>query len=425
LKVENIIVGAGPYGLSIAAHFRADGIENLVVGRPMDAWQNNMPIGMMLKSEAFASNLADPERSYTVERFSRLRGISYKPVGNPLPVADFVAYGRWFQQQTAVDVVDETLTNLDEADGGFELTFADGRVIWARRVILATGHLAFSQTPPILHGFSSELISHSSEHRDLSKFAGKDVTIVGRGQSGLETAALLHELGANVRVLARAASVAWAGDPNPPQSTSQSLLHRVRHPEAALGAGWRSLLVSELPNVFRHLPVQTRHDFVMRSWGPFGGWFLKERVVGRVPLLTSHTITRAIERGGKVALTLQTPEKMVELETDHVIAATGYRVDLDRLHYVSPSLRARVRTFERVPMLDQAFQSSVPGLHFVGLMSAQSFGPVMRFVYGAKHTATTLTRYQRKSTRRRSFGHYGSYRPAVTKQAETRADTSA
>jgi hypothetical protein len=199
------------------------------------------------------------------------------------------------------------------------LTLADGGVIWARRVILATGYLAYWHMPPALEGFSRELISYSAEHRDLSRFAQKDVTIVGRGQSALETAALLHEQGTNVRVLARAGQFEWGADPNLPLSA----LERVRNPDAALGPGWRSLFASELPRVFRHLPAQARHDFVMTSWGPFGGWWLKERVVDRVPLLTSHTISKADERGGRVMLTVQAPGKTMEIETDHVIAATA------------------------------------------------------------------------------------------------------
>jgi cation diffusion facilitator CzcD-associated flavoprotein CzcO len=420
LKVENIIVGAGPYGLSISSHFRADKIEHLVVGRPMSAWQDSMPLGMILKSEPFASNLSAPEHSYTLESFHRSRGTSYKPIGSPVSLEDFLAYGHWFRQQTGVEVVDATLTNLVQESDGFHLSFADGSLIWARRVILATGYLAYWQMPPVLQGFSGELISHSSVHRNLSKFSRKDVTIVGRGQSALETAALLHELGANVRVLARAANVIWADDPNVPRS----VFKRLRYPEAALGPGWRSLIVSELPRVFRQLPAQTRHDYVLTSWGPFGGWWLKERVVGRVPLLTSHTIARVVERGGRLRLTVQGPEKMVEVETDHVITGTGYQVDLGRLQYLDPSLQTRIKTFERVPVLDQAFQSSVPGLHFVGVTSAQSFGPVMRFAYGSKHAATFLTRHLRKSTDVRSYGVRGPSREAATTQSATAQSVS-
>ena len=392
VKVENAIVGAGPYGLSIAAHFRAEGIESLVIGQPMASWRNNMPSGMILKSEPFASNLSDPQRRYTLERFYASRGMAYRPIGNPLSIANFLDYARWFQQQTRIEAVDATLIDLRQADDGFELALADGGVIRARRVILATGYLPFWRMPSVLDGLPSELISHSSKHRDLQQFAGKDVTIVGRGQSALELAVMLHEEGVNVRLLARADRVAWGSNPN----LSRSMLQRLFYPDAGIGPGWRSLFVSELPKVFRRLPLQARHDYVARSWGPAGAWWLKERARDRFPLLTSHTIARAVERGGRLVLAVQNPGKTVMFETDHVIAATGYRVDLNRIQYLSPGLRAKIETYEGVPILDRALQSSIAGLHFVGVTSAQSFGPVMRFVYGAKHAAAFLTAHLRK-----------------------------
>jgi cation diffusion facilitator CzcD-associated flavoprotein CzcO len=408
VKVENAIVGAGPYGLSIAAHFRAEGIESLVIGQPMASWRNNMPSGMTLKSEPFASNLSDPQARYTLERFYASRGMAYRPIGNPLAIADFLEYARWFQQQTRIDVVDATLIDLRQADNGFELALANGGVIWARRVILATGYLPFRRTPSALDGLPSALISHSSEHRDLAQFARKDVTIVGAGQSALELAVLLHEQGVNVRVLARADHVAWGNAPN----LSRSMLRRLCYPDAGIGPGWRSVIVSELPKVFRRLPPQARHDYVTRSWGPAGAWWLSERARDRFPLLTSHTIAHAVERGDKLVLTAQNPEKTVTFETDHVIAATGYRVDLDRLQHFSQGLRAKIKTYDGAPILDRALQCSIAGLHFVGAASALSFGPVMRFVYGAKHAAAFLTAHLSKDRHRQSAG-YDAARNAV------------
>jgi cation diffusion facilitator CzcD-associated flavoprotein CzcO len=396
VQVENAIIGAGPYGLSIAAHFRAMGIECLVIGQPMASWRNNMPSGMILKSEPFASNLSDPQRLYTLERFSSSRGLAYRPIGNSLPIAEFLEYARWFQQQTRIDVADATLIELRQADNGFEVILADGDVICARRVILATGYLPFRRIPQVLKGLPRELISHSSEHRDLARFAGKDVTIVGCGQSALELAVMLHEQSAHVRLLARAERVVWGSNPD----LSRSMLRRLRSPDAGLGPGWQSVIVSELPKMFWRLPPRIRHEYVAKSWGPFGAWWLKERARDRFPLLTSHTIAYAVERGDKLVLTVQNPEKTVTFETDHVVAATGYRIGLDCLQYLSAGLRAKITTYEGAPLLDRALQCSIAGLHFVGAASAHSFGPVMRFVYGAKHAAAFLAARLRKSRRR-------------------------
>jgi cation diffusion facilitator CzcD-associated flavoprotein CzcO len=246
IDIENVIVGAGPYGLSIAAHFRANNIEALIIGRPMASWRDHMPVGMILKSETFASNLSDPQRRYTFENFYKLRGTPYRAVGNPLSIGDFIDYADWFREGAAPEIRDLTLRNLRRRDNGFELVLDDGSRVRTKRVILATGYVNFQHTPQALHNFPAELVSHTSHHRDLKHFAGKDVTVIGRGQSGLESAALLHEQGADVRILARADRVEWNSDPN----AARSLIARLRRPEAGLGAGWYSLAVSELPRLF-------------------------------------------------------------------------------------------------------------------------------------------------------------------------------
>src|SRR2546430_2530618 len=159
MSVENIIVGAGPYGLSIAAHFRANNIEALVIGRPMTSWCDHMPAGMILKSETFASNLSDPERRYTFEHFYRLRGMPYRPVGDPLSIENFISYADWFRQQAAPDVRDVALRSLRRLESGFELELDDGSRVRAKRVILATGYVNFPHMPAALGNFPAELVS--------------------------------------------------------------------------------------------------------------------------------------------------------------------------------------------------------------------------------------------------------------------------
>ena len=66
---EVAIIGAGPYGLSVAAHLRKLGIGFRLFGRPMHTWLTQMPKGMLLKSEGFASNLSDPDDQLTLDRY--------------------------------------------------------------------------------------------------------------------------------------------------------------------------------------------------------------------------------------------------------------------------------------------------------------------------------------------------------------------
>jgi len=359
-----------------------------------------MPAGMALKSEPFASNLSDPERRFTLERFYASRGKTYVHKGVPLSIADFIGYADWFQRQAVPEIWDANLHSLRRAGTGFELTL-DDRKIFAKRVIVATGHLAFRHVPELLRDLARDapsLVSHSANHRDFAKFTKQDVTVIGCGQSGLETAALLHEQGATVRVLARAPAIDW----NPELDPFASVLKRLRRPESGLGPGWRSLAYSELPRAFFTLPARSRRHLLAGAHAPSGAWWLKNRVIGKLPLLTSHHVTAVTERNGRLELAVRNDGHAAQIATDHVIAATGYRIDLGRLAFLDPALRAAIDEFDGAPVLNSAFESSVAGLHFVGLTSAPAFGPVMRFVYGARHAAAILTAHIRSGARQRS-----------------------
>jgi cation diffusion facilitator CzcD-associated flavoprotein CzcO len=408
MTFETVIVGAGPYGLSVSAHLRVANLDHVVIGAPMESWRQHMPAKMVLKSERFASNLSDPERRYSLEQFSALRGTSYSPRGVPLPIGEFLDYADWFRRRAVPEVWNTKLRRLRRVADGFELDLDDGAIA-ARRVILATGHLAFRHFPDALERLvrtAPLLVSHTADHRDFSKFAGQDVVIVGCGQSGLETAALLHEQGANVRLLARAPAVDW----NAELDAVKSLYKRLRWPESGLGDGWRSLAYSELPRLFFLLPERTRRHIVATANGPSGAWWLKSRVVGKVPLLTGHEVIDVGINGRKLVLSLRRGGDMRKMETDHVIAATGYRVDLRQLPFLDPALHAEIESTAGFPVLNTAFQASVPGLHFVGLSSALTSGPVMRFVYGARHAATALTSHIHSSSRQGSRSWWMGWR---------------
>ena len=388
-QTDVAIIGAGPYGLSISAHLRARGVDHVVLGRPLESWRQDMPEDMVLKSEPFASNLWDEAGDFTLETFRVHRGLPYQHCGAPLTRRDFMSYGDWFQRNAAPDIVETYARSLRrEPSGQYSLELEDGGALRARKVVLATGHMPFRETPENLRHLPAELFSHSADASDVARFAGKDVTIVGLGQSALEHAALLHEAGARVRVIGRDARVAWNGLPRP----APTLLERLTAPEGGLGAGWRAYLFSEFPLLFRHLKAESRLRIVRNGWGPSGAWWLQARVDGKVPISTGAHIEEAREHGGRVLLKLRESGGASNIFTDHVIAATGFRVDFDRLAYIDPALRAGVARVGGSPALSAGFETSVPGLFAVGAMGAATFGPVMRFMYGAKHAAPLIAR---------------------------------
>ena len=388
---DTVIVGAGPYGLSIAAHLRAAKIPFQLFGTTLESWRTFMPAGMVLKSERFASNLWDPRRQFTLRRFAAERKIPYQHSGRPLSNADFLDYAEWFRQRAVGEPNPAKVRRISGNAGEFTLEFDGQPSITARRVILATGHMAFRYVPPELAGLAEPLCFHSTRIGEVSAFAGRDVTILGAGQSALESAALLREAGAAVRVIARTDRIIW----NPaPSAGPRSLIETIRQPESGLGLGWRSVAVAELPQIFRRaFAAEKRHRFVAGSWGPTGAWWLRERFENRVDTLLSCRIRSASAVAGRVRLVLEQPSGTREIETDHVIAGTGFKVDVDRMDFLDSDLRASIAREGAAPLLDARFQTSVAGLFVVGIASAPTFGPVMRFMFGAKHVAPVLARH--------------------------------
>ncbi len=197
------IVGAGPYGLSLAAHVRARGIDVRIFGVPMATWRTQMPAGMHLKSEGFASDLYDPDGAFRLSRFCRDAGIPYADIGLPVALETFSNYGLAFARRFAPGLEEREVTDIAPAGKGFVLRFADGGSLRARRVVVAAGITHYPHLPDILRGFPVDLVSHTSAHRSLEKFAGRSVIVVGAGASATDTAALLHKAGAATALVAR------------------------------------------------------------------------------------------------------------------------------------------------------------------------------------------------------------------------------
>jgi FAD-dependent urate hydroxylase len=387
--VDVAIVGAGPYGLSVGAHLRGTGLSVRQFGSPMSLW-HGMPKGMFLKSQGFASNLSDPAGTHTLEAFCASAGLPYRSYGLPVPLDTFISYGHWFQSEQVPDLEEVLVTDLTRHGGEYELCLASSERVRARKVVVAAGVEHFGHVAEPLAALPSSVCTHSSQHRDLSVFNGKSVIVVGAGQSALESAALLHESGACVRLLARAPRVAWNGQPLPPD---RILIKRIAEPESGLGSGWSTWFYSRHPEMFRHLPEATRVHRARTALGPAGACWLRERVTGQFPVLTSHAVTSAAPADGGVRLQVTGPDGPVEdLTADHVIAATGFRADLRRLPFISEELMPELQTVAGTVQVGPGYESSADGLFFIGPAVAPTYGPVMRFVYGSQHAATSVAR---------------------------------
>lgn len=385
------IIGAGPYGLSIAAHLRPENLDFRIFGSPMHTWSRQMPRGMRLKSEGFASSLYEPNAQFTLDAYCRKNNLPYADVGIPVALETFVAYGLEFQKNFVPQLEERSVVSLKAFNEGYQLRLDDGEVVGARRVIVAVGLSYYQYLPPIFSGLPETRVTHSSKHNALDHFKNRGVIVVGAGASALDIAALLHQAGAKVRVVSRAQVIRFH---DPPSKRSRSLIERFQNPQTPIGAGWKTFLCANAPLMFRLMPEQFRLDKVRRILGPAPGWFVKPEVVGKVPLCTGLSIKEARVQNGTVKLDVTDAGGADQtFEADHLIAATGYRVDLRRLPFMDSDLLARIRSVENTPILSSNFESSLPGLYFVGTSAANTFGPLLRFAVGAKFTARRLSRH--------------------------------
>jgi lysine/ornithine N-monooxygenase len=390
--VQVAVIGAGPYGLSLASYLDDANLSHVVIGQPLDTWCSHMPRGMFLKSEGFASTIASPGNRHSLATFCRLTGREYGHTGVPVSIETFTAYGTWFLEQAVPNLVRGMVDRLAREDDGWALSLDDGTSIRAQQVVVATGMTHCAYMPPELQSLPTSVCTHTFDHDTMDAFEGAEVAIVGAGQSALEAAALLQESGARPRVLVRGPAIAWNALPRP---DDRPLHARLREPVAGLGAGWETWLYSNHPLVISAFPRDTRIRLATTKFGPAGAWWLRPRVENQVAVDLESSISGASVDDGRVVLELRRGYngngRGDRVEVDHVLAATGYRGSLDRLDFLDDDLKRSITTVAGDPVLSRQFESSEPSLYFVGRAAANTFGPVMRFVFGTRFASRTVS----------------------------------
>jgi len=347
----------------------------------MAFWANKMPEGMLLRSPRVASNLSDPEGAFTLEGYE---AVAKKQPQAPLPLDTFVEYGKWFRHQLDGDLDQREVLRVRREQGRFRLTLQNGEELRAKRVVVAAGVGPFRKKPAVFEPLSPEQATHCYELRDVRRFSGKRVVVIGAGQSALETAALLHEANAEVEIIARQQEIKWIGQ--------HPWLHRMGPVSSLLysshdvGPVGISRLVA-YPNLVSRIPLKLRDRIRTRAIRSAGSRWLPARLA-KVKITTDRTVTRVQEHAGELALLLDDGSKRC---VDHVVLGTGYKVNISKYEFLPPDLTQAIEQFDGFPRLSRGFRSSVPGLHFIGATSARSFGPLLNFVAGTEFASRELT----------------------------------
>jgi cation diffusion facilitator CzcD-associated flavoprotein CzcO len=379
------VIGAGPYGLSAAAHLRAvKGLEVRVFGEPMSFWSENMPQGMFLRSNWTATQIASPGKNLSLESFQAEEGHGFK---TPVPLDGFVAYGLWYQRQAVPDLDRRRVVSVEPDHPGFRVTLGDGETVKTRRVVVAVGIGSFARRPSEFESLPKCLVSHTSDHRDLTKLVGKRVIIVGGGQSALESAALLYEAGAEVEVIARTEKIHWL------QGWASKTLHhrlgrltsRLLYAPTDVGPAGISQLMAR-PDLLKYLPRPVQDKLRRRSTRPAGARWLVDRLQPvRINLGCSIESVRC--QGEQVRLHLGDGSERI---ADHVLLGTGFHIDVSKYRFLDANLIREMRRVNGFPLLKSGLETSIPGLHILGAPGVYSCGPLLQFVSGTTYASRTL-----------------------------------
>jgi len=385
------VIGAGPYGLSAASHLRSAGIESRVIGEPMELWRRHMPNGMLLRSAPRASSIADPAGQRTFVRWAADDGVA---IPDAVPLSTFLRYAAWFQEREVPEIDRRRVSTIEVDVGGFTIALDDGERLSARRVIVAAGQAQFARRPPPFAEPASSRIVHTSDLSDLAGFDGRRVLVVGAGQSALEAAALLHEAGAHVELVAREPVIAWlpgdtgsghvsvggGADPVPARTR-----RGIQPPPTGVGgraSGW----LAAAPDLMHCSPPALGRLVSERCTRPAGSAWIRPRLAG-VEVTLRRGATRLTTTAAAIRVELD-DGSVREVET--VVLGTGYAVDVRRYSFLSSELLASLRLRGGAPVLGRGFESNIARLHFLGAAAAASFGPLLNFVVGTWYAGPAL-----------------------------------
>ena len=371
-QVQLLVIGAGPYALSIAALARERGIGSVVLGRPMGFWRDNMPAGMFLRSGPDWH--LDGAAVHTLEAYLEEQGIRPGEV-DPVPVGVFLDYAAWFKRAKGIEVREEFVDTLVKADGRFEATLRSGERIRADAVVAAPGIRHYASVPVWASSLPPGLAAHTCDLVRFDDMAGARVLIIGGRQSAYEWAALIREHGA--------ARIDIVHRHDIPRFERVSWKFVDAHVEQTLA----------VRGYWRNLPKSEQDAVARRFWE-----------VGRLTLeywLTPRLAWDGIHRWPGTEVVEVTPVGDDELRVllsdgtglavDRVVFGSGYRAELTKVPYLAGVLK-HVKVSSSFPVLDEAFQTSLDGLYVTGFSAAQDFGPFFGFVKGSPAAATLIVR---------------------------------
>ena len=369
-----LIIGAGPFGLSIAAHAKFLGIGHIIAGKPMEFWKNNMPKGMLLRSTCDWH--LDTTNVHTIDKFLET-GMQNCGDVEPLSLQFYLEYTGWFIHQKQLNITSLYIDQIDRAeDNSFTAKTSDGIIIHAQYVVVAVGLTHFKHFP----GEITRLLPvgrylHTCELINMELMKNKRVLIAGGRQSAFEWAALLQEAGAE----------------------KVHICHRHPSPEFKPSDwSWVNILCDKMddgPAWFRNLSQEEKDAIGKRLWSEgrlkIEPW-LKNRVLNEKIKIWPSTNIIACTRLANNELQITFDNNQTIL-VDQIVLATGYKVNINNIPFwgkgnILPALAVQ----DGFPVLDDHFQTNLPGLFITGIPASRDFGPFFGFTIAARVSARII-----------------------------------
>jgi thioredoxin reductase len=361
--LDVIIIGAGPYGISLASYAVRNGLSYKLLGYPMDFWKNQMPQNMFIRTPYELVRFPDPKNELSIHHFAKETGAT---PSDPLPRPVFVDYAFWYAQKTGVQFTPEWVNSVTKEHDYFVVKTEENNIYKTKNVIIATGIQEFKYVPEIFQNIALHLVSHTTGYTTFEQFKDKDVIVIGSGQSAWEASALLHEANSNVQ-----------------------LIYRKEHPVYG-GSKSGEVILRFIGNIFYKLPQMLKKKLwnIASETVPIAR-FLRPYVEGKVFEISGTKVESVIAHNEKVHLKLSNGEEKI---ADHVIVASGFKINLDKVPFIYDLKNQIIREEGQVqfPKLNQNFESSIKGLYFAGPLSSHSHGPTFRFILGLGKTAITI-----------------------------------
>lgn len=386
-RIEVAIVGAGPFGLSVAAHLKPLRTAR-TFGEPMETWKR-MPEDMLLRSAWEETCLSAPGGAGSIGEWAASAG---ERRTEPIPLSYFLRYASWFEERYAPGGDRDDVEAIEREGDGFRLRTTAGNDYTCATVVLAVGVRPFVNIPLLFRDRPDGTVLSTL---DLLRYPleDRDILVLGGGQGAVEAAAVAHRHGARVELLTRT-RLHWFADrePHHPRGALGRRIYRLAYPVVGYGPPPINRLATH-PDVFAAVPAWLRAALSRRLLRPGGSAHLRAHIDGKVRVTEGCQVEHVALHGARLIVQL---DDGTTRTVDRVILGTGVRFDLDRLHFIAPELRREIETSSGWPVLDRAFRTTAKGVLFVGYAAEGRFGPISRFVLGAdfaaRRVASTLVR---------------------------------